>query len=222
MTRTTPRMSVPMFVRPVWRPQSPAEAYQIIDENLWALLISNGDDGPLVTNLPLMLDRSRGPHGTLLGHIARANEHANALFASSAQTLAVFQGPYSYVTPSWYPHRDMPGTYYYTAIHCYGRIRPQSDEELEQTLSVLNDRMEKPIPGGWRVDEVPRSEITRRLPSIAGFEFEIERLEAKFKLGQDEPKKDAMAVANRLLASKDPSQRQLGVLTRRANINRTE
>ena len=212
----------PMFVRPSWRPQSLDQAYQIIDENLWALLVNNGDDGPLVTNLPLLLDRSKGPFGTLLGHLARANEHAVALFAVTAPTLAVFHGPYSYVTPSWYPNRDMPGTYYYIAIHCYGRIRAQDDAELEATLKILNDRMEQPIAGGWRMDEVPRSEITRRLPSIAGFELEIERLEAKFKLGQDEPRKDALAVADRLLASRDASQRQLGDAVRRANIGRTD
>jgi transcriptional regulator len=114
----------------------------------------------------------------------------------------------------------MPGTYYYTAVHCYGRIRPQSEAELEATLGVLNDRMERPIPGGWRLDEVPHSEITRRLPNIVGFELEIERLEAKFKLGQDEPRKDAMAVAGRLTASPDSSQRELGEAVRRANMDR--
>jgi transcriptional regulator len=209
-----------MFVRPCWLPQSPEETYQLIDEYPWALLINNGDEGPLVTNLPLLLDRKRGRYGTLLGHLARANAHANTLFETTAPTLAVFHGPYSYVTPSWYPGRDMPGTYYYTAVHCYGRIRPQSDAELEATLGLLNDRMEKQIPGGWHMDEVPHSEITRRLPNIVGFELEIERLEAKFKLGQDEPRKDAMAVADRLAASRDQSQRRLGEAVRRANIDR--
>jgi transcriptional regulator len=107
-------------------------------------------------------------------------------------------------------------------VHCYGRIRPQSDAELEATLRVLSDRMEGPIPGGWKVDEVPRSEITRRLPYIAGFELEIDRLEAKFKLGQDEPRKDAMAVADRLSAAPEESQRRLGEAVRRANEGRTE
>ena len=209
-----------MFVRPSWRPQSPEEPYEIIETYPWALLVNNGDDGPLVTNLPLLLNRNQGPHGTLLGHLARANEHAQLLFAAKEPTLAVFQGPYSYVTPSWYPNRDMPGTYYYSAVHCYGRIRMQSDAELEATLKVLNDRMERPIAGGWRIDEVPRSEITRRLPSIAGFEIAIERLEAKFKYGQDEPRKDALAVADRLTESTDPSQRVLGEAVRRANIDR--
>jgi transcriptional regulator len=211
-----------MFVRPCWRPQALDDAYQLIDEYPWALLVNNGDEGPLVTNIPLLLDRKRGSYGTLLGHLARANEHADALFATTAPTLAVFHGPYSYVTPSWYPNRDMPGTYYYTAVHCYGRIRPQNEAELEATLKLLNDRMEKPIARGWRMDEVPHSEITRRLPNIAGFELEIERLEAKFKLGQDEPRKDAMAVADRLAASPDSSQRRLGEAVRRANVERSE
>ncbi len=211
-----------MFVRPCWRPQSPDEAYQIIDANLWALLINNRSDGPLVTNLPLLLNRSKGRLGTLLGHLARANEHAVALFSAIEPTLAVFHGQYSYVSPSWYPNRDMPGTYYYTAVHCYGRIRAQSERELEATLKVLNDRMERAIPGGWKMDEVPHSEITRRLPNIAGFEMEIERLEAKFKLGQDEPRKDAMAVADRLTASTDRSQQKLGEAVRRENANRPE
>jgi transcriptional regulator len=205
-----------MFVRPCWRPQSIDDAYRLIDENPWALLVSNGDDGPLVTNLPFLLNRKKGKLGTLLSHIARANAHSSALFASTSPTLSVFHGPYSYVTPSWYPNRDMPGTYYYMAVHCYGRVRPQSDSDLEATLRILNDRMERPIKRGWSMDEVPHSEITRRLPSIAGFELEIERLEAKFKLGQDEPKKDALAVADHLAGL------PLGDAVRRANIDRTD
>lgn len=211
-----------MFVRPAWRPQSVDEVHQLIDDNPWALLVNNGDDGPLVTNLPLMLDRDRGKMGILIGHIARANVHSSGLFDAKTPTLAVFEGPYSYVTPSWYPNRDMPGTYYYSAVHCYGRLRPQTDGELEASLTRLNNRMEAPVPNGWKINEVPRSEITRRLASIAGFELEIERLQAKFKYGQDEPRKDALAVAERLSASSDPAERQLGEAVRRANIGRTD
>src|SRR5207247_807509 len=118
-----------MFVRPSWAPRSKEEVYDLIDENPWALLVNNGEDGPYATNLPLLLDRSRGEHGVLVGHVARANEHAQVLQAAKSPTLAVFEGPYSYVTPSWYPNRDMPSTYYYTAVHCYGRLRLQTDAE---------------------------------------------------------------------------------------------
>lgn len=210
-----------MFVRPSWRPRSVEEMHRLIDENPWALLVNNGADGPLATNLPLLLDRSRGPQGVLIGHIARGNPHAQSL-PPSTPTLVVFEGPYTFVTASWYPNRDMPSTYYYTAVHCYGRMRLQTEAELERWLGVLTERMESAFPDGWKVTEVPRSEITRRLPFIVGFELEIERMEGKFKLGQDEPRKDALAVAERLAGAGDPSHRALARMIRQYNEDRAD
>ena len=211
-----------MFVRPCWRAKSDDELYRLIEEHNWALLVSNGEDGPYATNMPLLLDRSRGPHGVLVGHIARANEHALALAQAKTPALAIFEGPYSYVTASWYPNRDMPSTYYYTAVHCYGRVRLQDDCELEKWLGVLTQQMEAPFPNGWKVSDVPRSEITRRLPSIMGFEIEIARLDGKLKLGQDEPKKDALAVSEQLRRSPETAQRALGEMARRYNEDRAD
>ncbi len=210
-----------MFVRPCWKPWDLEAAYELMGTDPWALLVQNGDEGPFATNLPLYLDRSRGPHGTLVGHIAAANAHARVLAEARGEALAIFEGPWSFVTASWYPNRDMPGTYYYTAVHCAGRIRLQTAAELEAALGELNGRMEGRVPNGWKMDEVPHSEIARRLPAIVGFELPIERLEAKFKLGQDEPLKDAMAVAGHLAASPDPSSRRLSEMVRRANAGRT-
>lgn len=211
-----------MFVRSCWRPRTPEEIYRLIEDNPWALLVNNGEDGPYATNLPLLLDRSKGGKGVLVGHIARTNEHAQVLQAATLPTLAVFEGPASYVTPSWYPNRDMPSTYYYTAVHCYGRVRLQTDAELEGRLSALTTRMEAAFSNGWRVTEIERSEITRRLPSILGFELRIERIEGKFKLGQDEPKRDALAVAEHLARASDPAQRALAEMTRRYNADRPD
>lgn len=187
-----------MFVRPCWIPASEDDAIDLIERNPWALLVSNGPDGPLATNLPLLFDERRTDCKILLGHIARANAHWPLLRECKEQSLAIFEGPWSYITASWYPGRDMPSTYYYTAVHCYGRLEWQQEDELDRSLELLAQRMETPIPGGWKTSEIPRSEITRRFASIAGFAFHVERIEAKFKLGQDEPLRDAMAVANQL------------------------
>jgi transcriptional regulator len=209
-----------MFVRPSWKPWNAEAAYDLIGAHPWALLVQNGADGPLATNLPLYLARSRGPRGTLVGHMARMNDHSRVLAETRIPALAIFEGPQSFVTASWYPNRDMPGTWYYTAVHCYGRVRIQTQDALEASLRELTGRMEGPIPNGWKMDEVPHSEITRRLPAIVGFEIEIDRLEAKFKLGQDEPLKDALAVADRLESSSDASSRLLAGMVRRANGGR--
>ena len=171
-----------MFVRPYWKPRTRDELLAFIDTYPWALLVNNDADGPLATNLPLLLDRSRGPHGTLVGHIARGNEHCQLLKTVDTPTLAIFQGPYSFVSGSWYPNRDMPSTFYYTAVHCYGRIRVQTVEELEHWIGVLTNRFESAYPNGWKMTDIPHSEITRRLPAIAGFELEIQRIRSETRL----------------------------------------
>ncbi len=209
-----------MFMRSNWKPTE-QDLWAMIEEYPWALLINNGQDGPYATNLPLMLDRS-GDKPVLVGHLALGNEHARALRDDPNPTLAIFQGPASYVTASWYPNRDMPSTYYYTAIHCYGRIRIQDEAALDQSLELLTQRMESQFPDGWKTAEVPRYDITRRLKFIMGFEMDADRIEGKFKLGQDEPKKDAMAVAHRLAASEDPAQRELSRLVLKYNAERED
>jgi transcriptional regulator len=211
-----------MFVRPCWQPRTEEELYDLMDRHPWALLINNGPEGPYATNLPVLLDRSRGEHGVLVAHIARANAHAKVLQESHSPSLVVFEGPASYVTGSWYPNRDMPSTYYYTAIHCYGQVQLQNKAQLEHWLGVLTRRMESEYPDGWKMTDVEHSAITRRLNHILGFEIPIERIEGKFKLGQDEPKKDAMAVAAKLTGASQPSHQVLADMIRHYNQNRSD
>jgi transcriptional regulator len=206
-----------MFVRPSWMPKSQQDIFDIITQNPWGLLASNGQEGPDVTNLPFVLDPTRGTKGVLTSHLSRANAHADALKDLQQPALAVFHGPSSYVTPSWYLDRDMPPTVYYSAVHCYGPLVFQDQEQLRESVETLTGRSEKNIPRGWSTQEIPPEAVIRRLPYILGFELHIERLEAKFKLGQDEPKRDAMAVAERLLKSDSPSDVALGAMVYRYN-----
>ncbi len=209
-----------MFVRSCWKPGSEQDAYRIIEQYPWGLLVSNGVRGPFVTNLPFVLERSGDGNAALVSHLARANEHSDALLQANTPVLAVFQGPSSYVTSSWYPGRDMPPTYYYTAVHCYGSLTFQDERELQHSIEDLTARSEAKVVDGWKINEIPNEAVTRRLKAILGFRLHIDRMEAKFKLGQDEPKRDAMAVAERLLQSEDVSMRALGALVNDANVNR--
>jgi transcriptional regulator len=208
-----------MFVRASWKPHSEQDVYAIVRESSWGQVISNGPGGPRVTNLPFVLDASRSPV-VLTSHISRANDHALALQTATEPVLAVFEGPSSYITASWYPGRDMPPTIYYTAVHCYGHLVFQDKAALLESVEDLTARSEERFENGWKTSEVPPEAITRRLNSILGFELHVDRLEAKFKLGQDEPKRDALAVAHRLLASSNPADLALGALVLRYNESR--
>jgi transcriptional regulator len=210
-----------MFVRPCWRPQSPSDVRQIIEENPWALLVSQSEDGPLATNLPFVVEKSASDEElVLVSHIARANEHLQNLRETTTPILVIFEGPWSYVTASWYPDRQMPSTYYYTAVHCYGQIEFQDEPELDRSLEDLVNRMESQYPGGWKTNEIPRSEITRRFAGITGFRLRVSRIEAKFKLGQDEPLRDALAVADALDTHEAPQDRKLAAMIREQNTGR--
>lgn len=209
-----------MFIRPCWRPGSPQDALDLIEENPWALLVSNGPHVPYATNLPLLLDRE-AESPVLVGHIARGNEHARVIERGGGQVLAVFEGPWRYVTASWYPNRDMPSTYYYTAVHCTGTLELQDEAELDRSLQDLTERMESRYPDGWHTTEVPRSEITRRFASIAGFRIRVNQIEAKFKLGQDEPLRDALAVAEVLANHESAYDQELAALIRKHNRARS-
>jgi transcriptional regulator len=119
----------------------------------------------------------------------------------------------------------MPSTYYYTAIHCYGRLEFQDESALDASLEDLTKRMESPHANGWSYREIPRSEITRRFAGITGFRMIVSRTEAKFKLGQDEPVEDALAVADVLDTHHAPgssrsNDRALAAMIRQQNAGR--
>ncbi|WP_354136769.1 FMN-binding negative transcriptional regulator [Bradyrhizobium sp. LB11.1] len=68
------------------------EALDLIDSDPWALLMCNGGDVPLVTAIPLLLDRSRGKLGTLVGHVARSNPQASSI-NSGSRVLTLGRAP---------------------------------------------------------------------------------------------------------------------------------
>lgn len=209
-----------MLLREPWR-GSDEDALALIEAHPWALVLCNGPDVPFVTATPVMLDRTRGPKGTLVAHIGRANPQARHL-RDGTPALVLFQGPSAYVSPSWYPNRDMAPTVYYTMVEATGRVRIQEPTPMRASVQALTDAYERDVPEGWRMDELPEEGIRRRMAMIHGFEIEVEALQAKLKLGQDEPRKDPLAVAERLAASPKQDKRAFADVVRAHNVGRSE
>ena len=110
-----------MYVPKHFDPADAAWCHALMARESFALLVSTGAEGlPFATHLPLLLDADRGPHGTIVGHLARANPHAR-LLAEGRPTLAVFQGPHAYVSPGWYATHPSVPTWNYVAVHAMGR-----------------------------------------------------------------------------------------------------
>ncbi len=200
MTAYTDRMTPThdLYNPEAFRVDDRAVLSDVIDQQVFATLVSNGADGPNASHLPVLLDRTAGPRGTLRAHLARANGHWRAL--DGEPVLVVFQGPDHYVTPSWYPSKADGGkvvpTWNYVVVHARGRAAIRHDpEHLRRLVGALTGRMESARAEPWSVDDAPADFIDRMLAQIVGLDVEIESLEGKFKLGQNRPEADRAGLA---------------------------
>ena len=133
------------------------------------------------THLPLVV-KDEGPHGLLEGHFARANRHWQAL--AGQETLAVFAGPHSYVSPALYADPLSVPTWNYIAVHAYGTLELVEDEAGKEALLAGLIRAHEPaFAEKWR--DLPGDFRRSMLAGIVGFRIAIERIEGKFKLSQN-------------------------------------
>jgi len=150
-----------------------------------------------VSHVPLLHVPDGEPHGTLVGHFARANPHW--LHAEGVESLVVFQGPHAYVSPSWYtaPERMVP-TWNYAAVHAHGTLAPVADDrQARGVLAALVERFEGGRAAPWR-PTMPAPQFDAMVSAIVAFRIPIRRLEGKFKLSQNRSAEDRARVAQRL------------------------
>ena len=180
---------------------------------LATLVVAQG--GALHANhIPLYLDPARGPHGTLIGHVARAN----GLWPLLPQTaVAVFHGPQAYVSPSWYPSKAVDGkqvpTWNYAAVHAHGTLAAMDDPgRLRSLLHTLSEQHEAHRPAPWRIDDAPPDYIDKLLRAIVGIELAVERWEGIWKVSQNRTDADRAGVVQGLLAEGTPAAADMAVL----------
>ena len=151
------------------------------------------------THLPLVV-RGEGPHGAVEGHFAKANPHWQAL--ANRETLVVFPGPHSDVSPSLYAEELSVPTWNYIAIHAYGRLQVvEEDASKEVLLSNLIEANEHGYAEQWR--GMPDGYRRTMLAGIVGFRIPITRIEGKFKISQNRPEVDRTAVQQAHAAGTD-------------------
>lgn len=165
-----------------------------------------------ISHVPLMLDRERGTRGTLIGHLARANPHSEALQDGSLAT-ALFHGPHGYVSPTWYQAPGVP-TWNYAAVHAHGTVRRIDDAEVKWAIVTrLSAQYETGAATPWNPD-ANKAQWLKMLDAIVGFEIEITGIEAKFKLSQNRIPQDQENVIARFDADANPDRRAMAALMR--------
>jgi transcriptional regulator len=175
----------------------------------FAVLVTHGEGGMTASHLPLLLDADAGPHGTLLGHMARSNPQWRDV---AGEALAVFTGPHVYISPTWYESPGTVPTWNYVAVHAYGPFKPVEDREgLHDILTRMVSVYERGMSEPWSYD-VADPDIDNMLKAIVGFRLEISRLEGKAKLNQNHTEERRRKVIRALEAQADEDSQTIAML----------
>jgi transcriptional regulator len=165
---------------------------------------ASADRPAVATHLPLVI-KDEGEHGLIEGHFAKANPHWRAL--AGRETLVVFEGPHSYVSPSLYIEELSVPTWNYIAVHAYGTPSLVEDDSGKETLLAgLIAANEPSYLDRWHA--LPDGFRRTMLAGIVGFRIPIERIEGKFKLSQNRKPEERRNVHDAQAAG-SPDQRAL-------------
>ncbi|OBQ82133.1 FMN-binding negative transcriptional regulator [Mesorhizobium sp. WSM3873] len=204
-----------MYIPPAFRDDDRESLMATIRAARLATLVTATAEGPQATPLPLLLNESEGEHGTIYGHVAKANPQWRAPVLG--ESLAIFMGPDAYVTPAWYQTKQETGkvvpTWNYLAVHAYGPIEFFEDaDRLLEIVTRLTNLHEGGRPSPWSVSDAPPDFIQAQLKGIVGLRMPITRVQGKRKMSQNRNAADRAGVATGLAASDRPSDRDVAQL----------
>jgi transcriptional regulator len=199
-----------MYVPNAFAVEDSAALQDFMDEFNFATMVTGRDGELTASHIPFLLDRSVGQYGALRAHIAIRNPQLKDLQAGG-QALVIFQGPHSYVSPSWYVNPENVPTWNYTVVHAYGVPKIGNKAAMLTLLKDLVGKHEKPFQQPWDFDP-DAAWIQKMLLEIVAFEIQIEKLQGKFKLNQNRTPEDRDGVIEALSGSDDLMQREVAKL----------
>jgi transcriptional regulator len=193
--------------------------HELIREYPLGALVTLTPAGLDANHIPFEIDPEPAPFGTLRGHIARANPLWRN-FTHGVHVLVMFQGPESYISPSWYATKAETGkvvpTWNYAVVHAHGPLHVIDDRSWLRTfVTRLTDRHESRRHNPWKVTDAPEQFIEEMVGAIIGLEIPIARLTGKWKMSQNRPERDRDGAADGLMEDGRESSAAVARLIRR-------
>lgn len=159
------------------------------------------------THLPLLFETNSKPNckGHIYGHMAKNNGQAK--LANDEKVSVVFNGPHSYISPTWYLSRPAVSTWNYAAVHCIGRFEAVNSRETLNLINALIKKYEPEILEDKSLNDEAHN--SRLLKAVFGFRIVVEEIQLIEKLGQHKKTVDQVGVFNALNESSNAESLQL-------------
>lgn len=189
-----------MYIPDYYKNEDADSIRDFIDKNSFAILVSSVDGKPWATHIPLLFLKHPDGKEVLTGHISRGNKQWKQW--DNQEVLAIFQGPHSYISSSWYDHESVP-TWNYIAVHVYGNLEIIEGEALKNQLDLLVKKFEAGSEKPARLEEISKDYLENEMRGIVGFQIEITDIQAASKLSQNKDDKNYNAIINGLEKKRD-------------------
>jgi transcriptional regulator len=179
-----------------------------IREHPFATVISSGSE-LFANHFPFLLETDEnGAKAKLTSHMAKRNGQWEQ-FLRDPRALVIFQGAHAYISPSIYVNAQNVPTWNYMAVHVYGVTKViQDSESIEKILHLMVEHFEGRQGNPWKYD-LPTEFRQSLISAIVGFEIEVERIEANFKLSQNRAREDYAAVIKEFSTRPDENSKEL-------------
>ena len=188
-----------MYISKLYREEDRTRIMEFLKQNEFATLVAYDGEKPTASHL-LMEVVEDGEKLFINGHMSKANPLWRT-FESNPEVLIIFQGPHTYISPTWYNHVNVP-TWNYQAVHVYGSPRiVTGHEEYYMMLSRLVARHEGNT--SYRMETLPQDFVIDHMKGTVGFQVSVTRIEANYKLSQNRDDEDYHNIISRLKERED-------------------
>jgi transcriptional regulator len=187
-----------MYISKLYCEENRAKILEFIRQNEFATLVTFDGKKPTASHL-LMEVVEEGESLFINGHMSRANPQWKT-FETNAEVLVIFQGPHTYISPTWYNHVNVP-TWNYQAVHIYGNPRIVTGNEYYAMISRLIEKHESGTD--YRLESLPQDFVEKQMNGTVGFQIAVTRVEANCKLSQNRNDEDYHNIISQLNERED-------------------
>lgn len=193
-----------MFIPKIYRSEDKELMKKIINENAFALLIS--DKEKLLATHSMFLLNETEENFYLETHISKANFQAKVL-KDGDEVLCDFLGANAYISSSWYEKTNV-STWNYEAVQIRGKVHLMNDEELYQHLDKLTFKYEKGQKCPMFVKNMGEDLVRREMKGAFGIKIIPTEIFIAYKLSQNRNEKDFKNIISELSRSDNENSRK--------------
>lgn len=200
-----------MYIHKLYREENREKILEFLRQNEFATLVAHDGEKPVASHL-LMEIVEDGENLYVNGHMSKANSLWKIL-EKNAEVLVIFQGPHTYISPTWYNHVNVP-TWNYQSVHVYGK--PRLITERREAYGLLKRLIERhEVNSPYRLETLPQDFVEKEMRGIVAFQIEVTRMDANYKLSQNRDDENYRSIVSHLENRTDELSHQVSEAMRK-------